>query len=347
MFRQYVATGLRQIMALRGVLSSLASNQSVPQTNFKINRIRPLHRYPGQLASLRSYTTPNSNPQASVQPGPRDSNISKSDPSEVTATSPIRLITETSHTSNRDRSSQQNSLKGSFQHDLSIIRETFAFKEVPKEVLFFGGVGLVPYIATTVSTFFLAWDIERISQEGVGYFLDRETASTILSLLEPVQVGFGAVILSFLGAIHWGLEFAAYGGSHPYQRYLLGILAPAMAWPTVFMQYDIALLTQFLGFTGMYFADSRATTLGLAPRWYTTYRFLLTFIVGACIVMTLIGRSKIGEKSGPPHSAQEMVQRLRQAEGLKTTRAGYRKLVRQDEEEARQVQLGVEKRRKD
>lgn len=227
---------------------------------------------------------------------------------------------------------------------MNVIRETFAFREVPKEVLFFGGVGLVPYIATTASTFFLAWDINNISQEGAGYFVNQETASTVLSLLEPIQVGFGAVILGFLGAIHWGLEFAAYGGNHPYQRYLLGILAPALAWPTVFMQYDIALLTQFLGFTGMYFADSRATTLGLAPRWYTTYRFLLTFIVGACIVMTLIGRSRIGENSSSSDAPQERVHKLRQGKGLEITGAEYRQLVRQDQEEVQEkVQLEKEK----
>ena len=103
----------------------------------------------------------------------------------------------------------------SYWRQQNVIKETFAFREVPKEVLFFGGAGLVPYIATTASTFLLAWDIKNISQDGAGYFVDQETASAVLNLLEPIQVGFGAVILSFLGAIHWGLEFAAYGGNHP------------------------------------------------------------------------------------------------------------------------------------
>ncbi|KAK6330141.1 hypothetical protein TWF730_004641 [Orbilia blumenaviensis] len=284
----------------------------------------------------------------------------KGDPAKVTTTSSIRPIVERSQAP--DHGTQQDILKGGFQHDLNVIKETFAFREVPKEVLFFGGAGLVPYIATTASTFLLAWDIRNISEEGMGRFLNEETASAFLNLLEPIQVGFGAVILSFLGAIHWGLEFAAYGGNHPYQRYFLGILAPALAWPTVFMQYDIALLTQFLGFTGMYFADSRATALGLgvykqipvsriakvqgevgykltrvkqipAPKWYTTYRFLLTFVVGACIVMTLIGRGKIEDKTSSQEASQERVHKLRQGEGLETTSAEYRQLVRQDQQE--------------
>lgn len=140
---------------------------------------------------------------------------------------------------------------------------------------------------------YLAWDLEYMRTNGMGYLVSKETAESLLHLLEPTQVAYGAIILSFLGAIHWGLEFAKFGGSHPYRRYTLGILAPALAWPTVLLPLDYALVVQFVGFTGIYFADAQATMLGWAPKWYTTYRFILTFIVGVCIVTTLIGRGKV------------------------------------------------------
>lgn len=35
---------------------------------------------------------------------------------------------------------------------------------------------------------------------------------------------------------------------------------------------------------------------GWAPEWYSTYRFVLTFIVGASIVVSLIGRGEIADK---------------------------------------------------
>ncbi|KAF3083213.1 hypothetical protein TWF102_010859 [Orbilia oligospora] len=335
MFGRHMIKSFRQTSISRGMLNLSISTSMVPNSchfhRFNTSlAIRPTPlKFPSTVTfNFRGYSVSNS--RSLEQSDPRYK-VLKSDPSKVTTSSSIRPIIETSQAPHHG--GQQDILKGGFQHDLNVIRETFAFREVPKEVLFFGGAGLVPYIATTASTFFLAWDIKNISQEGAGYIVNQETASTILSLLEPIQVGFGAVILSFLGAIHWGLEFAAYGGNHPYQRYLLGILAPALAWPTVFMQYDIALLTQFLGFTGMYFADSRATKLGLAPKWYTTYRFLLTFVVGACIVMTLIGRSKIDEKGSASDAPQERVHRLRQGEGLETTSVQYRQLVQQDQQE--------------
>ena len=72
-------------------------------------------------------------------------------------------------------------------------------------------------------------------------------------------------ILSFLGAIHWGLEYAGYGGYHSYRRYAFGVIAPAVAWPTMLMPIEYALITQFLAFNFLYFADTRATVRGWAP----------------------------------------------------------------------------------
>ena len=45
-----------------------------------------------------------------------------------------------------------------------------------------------------------------------AYYLDPQTAQHWLDILQPLQIGYGAVLLSFLGAIHWGLEFAGMGG---------------------------------------------------------------------------------------------------------------------------------------
>lgn len=78
-------------------------------------------------------------------------------------------------------------------------------------------------------------------------------------------------------------------------RYALGVLAPVLAWPTLIMPVHFALTSQFLAFSVMYFADSRATALGWAPQWYGTYRFVLTFIVGSSILVSLIFRAKIDD----------------------------------------------------
>jgi hypothetical protein len=88
-------------------------------------------------------------------------------------------------------------------------------------------------------------------------------------------------------------------------RYAMGVIAPAVAWPSLFMPMHFALTAQFAAFAGLYFADVRATARGWTPPWYGTYRFVLTFITGGAIFITLIGRAKIGDER-PPMSHQRI-----------------------------------------
>ena len=159
-----------------------------------------------------------------------------------------------------------------------------------------GLAGVLPYLATSMGTVACAAEINHAHTFGTGYVLTQSTAESFLQVLEPLQVGYGAVILSFLGAIHWGLEFAGYSGYHGYRRYAIGVLAPAIAWPTLLLPTTYALISQFCAFTLMYYTDARATARGWTPAWYSTYRFVLTFIVGSSIVVSLIGHGEIADK---------------------------------------------------
>ncbi|OJD27575.1 hypothetical protein ACJ73_01033 [Blastomyces percursus] len=177
--------------------------------------------------------------------------------------------------------------------DMKIIHETFSLKEVPKEALYLGLAGVLPYLATSLQTVYLSWEMNNAITTGTGYYITGQTAEMMMSILEPVQVGYGAVILSFLGAVHWGLEWAGYGGKVGYPRYAIGVVAPAVAWPTLFMPIEYALISQFCAFTFLYYNDARAAVKGWTPSWYHMYRFVLTFVVGASIVISLIGREAL------------------------------------------------------
>lgn len=120
----------------------------------------------------------------------------------------------------------------------------------------------------------------------------------------------GFQIISFLGAIHWGLEWAGYGGEQGYKRYAIGIVAPAVAWPTLLMPVEYALITQFLAFNLLYSVDSSATIRGWTPPWYSSYRFILTFIVGTSIVISLIGRGHISDRIGTSSNTAEHLKEL-------------------------------------
>ncbi|KAF1998260.1 hypothetical protein P154DRAFT_439485 [Amniculicola lignicola CBS 123094] len=192
------------------------------------------------------------------------------------------------------------------KYDFTTIKDTFDLSAVPRQAYLIGLAGVLPYLATSISTVYCAWEINH-SVAGYGYFLSAQTAEQLLHFLEPLQVGYGAVILSFLGAIHWGLEFAGYGGNHGYKRYAIGVVAPAVAWPTILMPVEYALITQFMAFTVLYYVDTRAATRGWTPSWYGIYRFVLTFIVGASIVLSLVGRGEVADHiKGIPGAVDRM-----------------------------------------
>ncbi|KAF2400951.1 hypothetical protein EJ06DRAFT_548845 [Trichodelitschia bisporula] len=198
-------------------------------------------------------------------------------------------------------------VKHGLKDDLTTIRSAFDLTDVPPQAYYMGLAGVVPYVVTSLTTVFAAREIHVASDWGRGMFLTQESAETLLHLLEPLQVGYGAVILSFLGAIHWGLEFAGYGGHQGYRRYAIGVVAPAIAWPTIFLPTEYALITQFIGFTGLYYVDALTGRKGWAPAWYGTYRFMLTFIVGASLVVSLVGRGQIADHLHSQRKPAEMM----------------------------------------
>jgi hypothetical protein len=88
-----------------------------------------------------------------------------------------------------------------------IVKDTFRLDTVPRESHILGLTGTVPYLATSLSTVFLAWNLNSDVPSGNRVlnhiFLEHETAQYLLDFIEPLQLGYGAVIISFLGAIHW------------------------------------------------------------------------------------------------------------------------------------------------
>ena len=68
--------------------------------------------------------------------------------------------------------------------------------DVPKEVFWIGMSGLAPYVVTSFSTIYLAWENSYAnSHHGTGYLVSKETADYLLQILEPTQIGLGAIIL--------------------------------------------------------------------------------------------------------------------------------------------------------
>ena len=101
-----------------------------------------------------------------------------------------------------------------------------------------------------------------MSFAGLVSNIDPGVAITILDQALSIQTTYGAVLLSFLGALHWGMEFSEFGGKKGYARLALGAAPVLYAWPTLMLDPVMALLVQWVGFTGMWYADWRATWHG-------------------------------------------------------------------------------------
>ena len=77
------------------------------------------------------------------------------------------------------------------------------------------------------------------------------------------------------------MEIAGYGGHKGYARLALGAAPMLVAWPTLGIQPMTALLVQWIGFTGLWVADSKATTAGWSMPLLPLFFFL-------CLTETII-----------------------------------------------------------
>jgi len=168
---------------------------------------------------------------------------------------------------------------------------------VPRPYLYFGLAGALPYLGTSGTVIYLA-NQASLAAQGALPNIDPGVALTLLDRALSIQVTYGAVMLSFLGALHWGMEFSGHGGHKGYRRLMLGAAPVLVGWPTLAMDPTSALMVQWLGFTGLWYADVKATAQGWAPKWYSQYRFYLSLLVGSCIIGTLAGISHYGPVAG-------------------------------------------------
>ncbi|KAK8024912.1 hypothetical protein PG990_002735 [Apiospora arundinis] len=216
---------------------------------------------------------------------------------------PERVSTESSvrHTFESAPAGAQKDVADGLGHDIETVKQTFNLAQVPRESYILGLSGTIPYLATSVSVVYLSWAVNTdwpTTSTFLNHMLmSHENAHYFLSLLEPIQVGYGAAIISFLGAIHWGLEYAEKtpNKARTQFRYLLGVAAPLVAWPTLLMPWPWALTTQWAAFVGLWLCDRTASIRGWAPYWYATYRFVLTAIVGVAIMISMVGTMKVGQ----------------------------------------------------
>jgi hypothetical protein len=149
--------------------------------------------------------------------------------------------------------------------------------KVPVSAAWLGGLGALPFIGLACAMPFL-----------VG--APRNLAADAL-------VAYGAVILSFLGGIHWGLAIAHGGGAAQAKlpaRLILSIVPSLAAWAALLVADTTGLFILALAVAAMLWVDIRAARSGTAPPWYPTLRIPLTCIVVAALLLgTVLSRRTI------------------------------------------------------
>lgn len=75
-----------------------------------------------------------------------------------------------------------------------VIQDTFSLAEVPKEALYLGMAGVIPYLVTSLQTVALSYEINHAATAGEGLVFSGQSAELMLHMLEPIQVGYGAVV---------------------------------------------------------------------------------------------------------------------------------------------------------
>ena len=152
---------------------------------------------------------------------------------------------------------------------------------LPLLAIVLGLGGLIPFVACAVGILVFPADVP-------------------VPRLVQALISYGAVILSFLGAVHWGLALAGGPGGtatalRAYRsRLILGVLPALVGWAALLIPLVAAplasLLLLLLGFGLTALAEMRAAQQALMPPGYMGLRWLLTAVVMLCLLAVLLAR---------------------------------------------------------
>lgn len=111
--------------------------------------------------------------------------------------------------------------------------------------------------------------------------------------LEPVVfqralLGYGVLILGFLGGVRWGIRLQ--GGAGSDLTYVVGILGSMLGFFVLVMPYGFGLAVLIVGFGAQGAWDVWAGHAGGVPRGYARLRHAMTWVVCATLFATLAAR---------------------------------------------------------
>jgi hypothetical protein len=102
---------------------------------------------------------------------------------------------------------------------------------------------------------------------------------------------YGATILAFLGAVHWGLALRAPASEHgaDWGRIGLGVVPALVAWVALLLPLPAGLGLLALGILATAAAETVAARAGLVPRAYLGLRWTLSTGAAVALLLGLLG----------------------------------------------------------
>lgn len=99
-------------------------------------------------------------------------------------------------------------------------------------------------------------------------------------LWSDALVGYGAVILSFVGALHWGFAMTAAGLAAAERRraFVWSVMPALLAWSATLLAASPGSLLLVLGFAVHLGQDHRLAGAAQLPTWYLPLRWRLTVV---------------------------------------------------------------------
>jgi len=148
-------------------------------------------------------------------------------------------------------------------------------KRIPTMAIVLSLAGLLPFVGLTL-----------LLVAG-----QRPSANTSLAL--AALIGYGAVILSFLGGIRWG---ATLGERNPSAQALalgVSIIPAIIGWSAILLlsargQAFAPLSLLIAGFLTQGLWDLVGARSGALPQWFARLRLPLTLIVTACLIVAAV-----------------------------------------------------------
>lgn len=135
---------------------------------------------------------------------------------------------------------------------------------LPRTVAWLGYGGLLPFLVLTPAS-----------------LLDHHHGAVWSDAL----YAYGAIILSFVGALHWGLAMSLPELSERQRSALFtwSVVPALIAWPAVLFSPPLAAPLLIIGLIAHYLQDRRMARQATLPGWYLTLRLRLSSVACVCL----------------------------------------------------------------